>query len=73
VNMSRNAVLVSANHVVNVGKRMELSLEWPSLLHGRAPLRFVTAGEVVRCDASKFRHKAGWISVPDGEKEGHST
>jgi len=54
VNMSRNAVLVSAKHGVYVGKRMELSIEWPSLLHGRIPLRFVAAGEVVRFDASGF-------------------
>jgi hypothetical protein len=33
---------------------MELSIEWPPLLHGRVPLRFVTVGEVVRCDASSF-------------------
>jgi hypothetical protein len=57
VNMSRNAVLVSAKHGVYVGKRMELSIEWPSLLHGRVPLRFVAAGEVVRCDASSFAVK----------------
>lgn len=54
VNMSRRAVLVSANHEFKVGKRMELNIEWPSLLHGEVPLRFVTGGEVVRCDASSF-------------------
>ena len=57
VNMSRNAVLVSAKHEVYVGKQMELNIEWPSLLHGRVPLRFVAAGEVVRCDASGFAVK----------------
>jgi hypothetical protein len=57
VSMSRSAVLVSANHEVNVGVRMELSIEWPALFHGRVPLRFVTAGEVVRCNASSFAVK----------------
>jgi hypothetical protein len=33
---------------------MKLSIEWPSLLYGRVPLRFVTVGKVVRCDASSF-------------------
>jgi len=47
-------VLVSAKHEFKVGMRMELNIEWPSLLHGEVPLRFVTAGEVVRCDASSF-------------------
>ena len=54
VNMNRNGVLVSSNHKIGVGMRVELSIEWPSLLHGRVPLRFVTEGQVVRCDASSF-------------------
>ena len=54
VNMNRGGVLVSAQHEVAVGTRIELSIEWPSLLYGRVPLRFVAVGEVVRCDASSF-------------------
>ncbi len=54
VNMNRSGVLVSAQHEISVGTPTELSIEWPSLLHGRVPLRFVTLGEVVRCDASSF-------------------
>lgn len=54
VNMNRGGVLVSARHEIGVGARMELSIEWPSLLYGRVPLRFVTVGEVVRCDESSF-------------------
>jgi hypothetical protein len=54
VNMNRGGVLVSSPHEIGAGARMELSIEWPPLLHGRIPLRFVTVGEVVRCDASSF-------------------
>ena len=54
VNMSRGGILVSSQHEIGVGVRMELSVEWPSLLYGRVPLRFVTEGDVVRCDASSF-------------------
>lgn len=54
VNMSRGGVLVSSPHEILIGARMELSIEWPSLLHGQVPLRFITVGEVVRCDASSF-------------------
>ena len=57
VNISRTSMLVSAEHTVHMGKRMELNLEWPCLLHGRTPLRLVAAGEVVRCDASSFAVK----------------
>jgi hypothetical protein len=54
VNMNRVGVLVSSQHEISVGERMELNIEWPSLLYGRVPLRFVTVGKVVRCDASSF-------------------
>ena len=53
-NISAGGVLVSSQHEIDVGARMELNIEWPSLLHGRIPLRFVAVGEVVRCDASSF-------------------
>jgi hypothetical protein len=52
--MNRGGVLVSSVDEVNVGKRVELSIEWPSLLHGRVPLRLVTVGAVVRCENSSF-------------------
>jgi hypothetical protein len=54
VNMSRDGILVSSQHEIAVGASVELNIEWPSLLHGRIPLRFVTVGEVVRNDASTF-------------------
>lgn len=54
VNMNRSGVLVSGQHDVYLGAQMELSIEWPSLLHGRVPLRFVTVGRVVRCEESSF-------------------
>jgi PilZ domain len=54
VNMSRGGVLLSSRHEIGVGAPVELSIEWPSLLHGRVPLRFVTVGKVVRCDTSSF-------------------
>ena len=52
--MNRGGVLVSSQHQLDVGQRIELSIEWPSLLYGRVPLRFVTVGTVVRGDASNF-------------------
>ena len=54
MNINRGGVLVSSQHEISVGERMELNIEWPSLLYGRVPLRFVTVGKVVRCDASGF-------------------
>ena len=54
MNMNKGGVLVSARHEIGAGVPMELSIEWPPLLYGRVPLRFVTQGTVVRCDASSF-------------------
>jgi|GEM_PF-883936 len=54
VNMNGRGILVSSRQNIGIGARMELSIEWPSLLHGRVPLRFVTQGQVVRCDESSF-------------------
>jgi hypothetical protein len=54
VNMNGRGVLVSSRHEIGIGTRIELSIEWPSLLHGRVPLRFVTQGQVVRCDEFSF-------------------
>jgi hypothetical protein len=54
VNMSRGGILVSSQHEIGEGAGVELNIEWPSLLHGRIPLRFVAIGKVVRCDASSF-------------------
>jgi len=54
VNMSRGGILVASQQEIEVGTRIELNIEWPSLLDGRVPLRFVTVGKVVRSDASGF-------------------
>jgi hypothetical protein len=53
-NMSRDGILVSSEHEIDVGVGVELNIQWPSLLYGRVPLQFVTVGEVVRRDASSF-------------------
>ena len=57
MNMSRSGVLVSARHEmrdIREGMRVELNIEWPSLLDGRVPLQVVTVGRVVRCESASF-------------------
>jgi PilZ domain len=54
VNISRSGVLVSGEHEIITGVRVELNIEWPSLLDGRVPLKVVTVGKVVRCEPSRF-------------------
>ena len=52
VNMSSGGVLIGYHNKIRPGNRVELSIEWPSLLDGRVPLRLVTVGKVVRSEAS---------------------
>ena len=59
VNVSSGGVLVVSQHVVSqheisVGARLELSIEWPSLLDGRIPLQLFAVGRIVRHRASGF-------------------
>jgi hypothetical protein len=54
VNMSSGGVLVDCRHEISAGSRLELDIEWPSLLDGRVPLQLVTVGRVVRSDLSSF-------------------
>ena len=52
VNMSSGGVLIGYHNQIRAGTRMELSIEWPSVLVGRVPLRLVSVGRVVRSEAA---------------------
>ena len=54
VNMSSGGVLVACRHEISAGTRLELDIEWPSLLDGRVPLQLITVGRVVRSDPFSF-------------------
>jgi hypothetical protein len=54
VNMNSGGILVASKHQVIVGTLVELSIEWPSLLHGRIPLQLIAMGRVLRREASHF-------------------
>ena len=54
VNISSDGVLVSCQHEVRKGTRMNLHIEWPSLLDGRIPLQLVVVGRVVRSGTCSF-------------------
>lgn len=59
VNVSSGGVLIVSEQVISqreigVGARMEMSIEWPSLLDGRIPLQLFAVARVVRYRASNF-------------------
>lgn len=49
--ISTGGVLFSSNEVLPNGATVELSIEWPVLLHGTKRLRLKVYGRVVRSDA----------------------
>src|ERR1700733_4631651 len=58
-NLSSGGILVPSEHAVsqheiNVGARVEISIEWPSLLDGKTPLQLIAVGRVVRHRAFDF-------------------
>ncbi len=54
VNLSSGGVLVACQHEINTGTRLELNIDWPSLLDGHIPLQLVTLGRVLRSETSSF-------------------
>jgi hypothetical protein len=58
LNLSSGGVLVLAQHValheISEGARVELSIEWPSLLNGKIPLQLLAHGRILRLGVSVF-------------------
>ena len=53
---SGGALVISENELV-VDAKVELAMEWPSLLDGNIPLQIVARGSVVRCSPESFAVK----------------
>ena len=54
MNMSSGGLLIAADQRTELGAKIELNIEWPSLLDGQVPLQLVAIGKVVRCLESGF-------------------
>ncbi len=54
MNMSSGGLLIAADQRTVLGAKIELNIEWPSLLDGMVPLQLVAVGKVVRCLESGF-------------------
>jgi hypothetical protein len=52
--MSSGGLLIEADQQTELGTKIELNVEWPSLLDGTVPLQLVAVGKVVRCIESGF-------------------
>ena len=54
LNVSSNGLLVDSRNELSEGVRLEVTLVWPCLLDGTAPLQLVALAKVVRCAKSIF-------------------
>jgi hypothetical protein len=52
--IASDGAVVAARHILSVGARLELRIEWPLLLEGGVPLQLVTVGTVVQCSLYSF-------------------
>ena len=53
-NLSSSGMLIMTEQRMAVGARLELNIEWPSLLDGLIPLQVVAVGKVVRSSDCGF-------------------
>jgi hypothetical protein len=50
LDISSHGVLFETQQRLRTGKRIEVAVNWPALLDGGCPLKFVAVGRVVRAD-----------------------
>jgi len=53
INMSSSGILMSTEHQLTPGRRVEISVSWPAQLNDTCPLQFVATGKVVRVEPGK--------------------
>jgi len=51
---SRGLLIASDEAKVNMGARLQLTVDWPSLLHGITPLQLIVSCRVTRCQPEEF-------------------
>lgn len=49
-NIGGKGILISSQHTLRVGARVELSMDWPFLLDGKTLLRLILQGRVIRSE-----------------------
>jgi len=58
VNMSSGGLLIASEETeVPTGARLQLTVDWPFLLHGITPLQLIVACRVTRCEPEEFAVK----------------
>jgi hypothetical protein len=53
LNIGSGGVLFTTSSRLPVGRTIQLSINWPALLDGACPLRFIASGPVVRAEENR--------------------
>ena len=53
LNFSSRGILFQTSQPLKSGKRVEVSVNWPALISGTCPLKFVALGHVVRVEEDR--------------------
>jgi hypothetical protein len=53
VNIGSGGVLFTTNSRLPIGRTVEVAVNWPALLDGACPLRFIATGPVVRSEETR--------------------
>ncbi len=55
VNMSSCGLLIASDEaIVHTGARLQMTVDWPFLLHGSTPLQLIVSCRVTRCLPEEF-------------------
>jgi hypothetical protein len=55
LNVSSHGLLIAcAEQLVEDGRRLQVALEWPSMLNGTTPLQLIAVCRVIRCQSEVF-------------------
>ena len=60
LNVSSSGALIAAEHDIEEGARLRVTMEWPTLLDGITPLQLVTTGKVIRHRNSNLAIAFDW-------------
>ncbi len=70
--ISSSGLRFTAEEAVEVGRRLEVSMDWPVRLDGAIPLQMVVTGTVVRCSGAEVALRIHSHEFKTRCAEGHS-
>ena len=78
IDLSSGGILFDAGRPLPAGHHVELSINWPVLLHNVAPLQLVVMGKIIRGDGGRIgvqmiQHEFRTIGLPSEHREVIST